>query len=46
MAPDGDDAKVWIGRFDSEFTKIEGWVQVTHDGPKCWQSHAWIAPKP
>jgi hypothetical protein len=46
MAPDGDDAKVWIGRFDSEFTKIEGWVQVTNDGPKCWQSHAWIAPKP
>lgn len=46
MAPDGDDAKVWIGRFDSQFTKIEGWVQVVSDGPKCWQSHAWIEPKP
>ena len=46
MGPDGDDAKVWMGRFDEGFTKIESWVQVVPEGPKCWQSHAWIEPKP
>lgn len=42
MGPDGDDARIWIGRFDKECTKIEEWVKVVDDGPKCWQSHAWI----
>jgi len=42
MGPDSDQARIWVGRFDEEFTKIEEWVQVVDDGSKCWQSHAWI----
>ena len=42
MGPDSDEARIWVGRFDEEFTKIEEWVRVVEDGPKCWQSHAWI----
>ena len=42
MGPDGDDARIWIGRFDQDFTRIEEWVRVVDEGPKCWQSHAWI----
>jgi Tol biopolymer transport system component len=43
MAPDGPDAKTWIGRFDKDFTKIENWVRVAPEkGPKCWLSQAWV----
>ena len=43
MAPDGPDAKTWIGRFDKGFTKIEQWVRVAPEkGPKCLQSQAWV----
>lgn len=42
MGPDGEDARIWVGRFDEGCTRIEEWVQVVGDGPKCWQSHAWI----
>ncbi len=42
MGPDSDQARIWVGRFDEKFTKIEEWVRVVDDGSKCWQSHAWI----
>lgn len=43
VAPAGGDAKIWMGRFDEAYTKIEAWVQVSEDGgPQCWQSQAWI----
>lgn len=45
MAPDSDHAMVWIGRFDEGYTKIEKWVRVSEtNAPKCWNSHAWVAP--
>ena len=44
MAPAGEDARIWMGRFDEKFTKVEAWVRVTADGPQCWQSQAWIEP--
>jgi hypothetical protein len=43
-APAGEDACIWVGRFDEKFTKVEAWVRVVSDGPKCMQSHAWIEP--
>ncbi len=42
MGPDSPEARIWVGRFDKEFTKIESWVQVNDEGSKCWKSHAWI----
>jgi hypothetical protein len=45
VAPAGADARIWIGRFDEKFTKIEAWVRVVADGPQCWKSHAWIEPE-
>lgn len=46
IAPAGNDAAIWMGRFDEKFTKVEAWVRVTAEkGPQCWQSHAWIEPK-
>lgn len=39
------DARIWIGRFDEKFTKVEQWVRiVTPDDAHCWQSHAWVEP--
>lgn len=47
IAPGGKEAAVWIGRFDEKFTKVEAWVRVSPEkGPQCWQSHAWVDPKP
>ncbi len=47
VAPAGADAQIWMGRFDENVTKIEKWVRVSAEkGPQCWQSHAWVAPKP
>lgn len=43
-APAGDDARIWVGRFDAKFTKVEAWVPVVADQTKCMQSHAWIEP--
>jgi len=46
VAPAGAQARIWMGRFDEEFTKIEKWVAVSQDGgPQAWQSQAWIEPK-
>ena len=45
MAPCNADARIWIGRFDEKFTKVEAWVQVTAEGPQCGKSHAWIDPQ-
>jgi hypothetical protein len=43
MAPDGPNAKIWIGRFNEDFTNIEHWVRVApEEGPKCMVSHAWV----
>jgi hypothetical protein len=43
VAPAGNKARIWIGRFDEAFTKIEAWVPVTkEDGPQCWLSQAWV----
>lgn len=45
VAPAGNEARIWLGRFDEGHTKIEGWVPVTAaGGPQCWQSHAWVEP--
>lgn len=45
IAPAGKDARIWMGRFDENFTKIEAWVPVSAEkGPQCWQSQAWIEP--
>jgi hypothetical protein len=46
MGPDSQEARIWLGRFDKDFTKIEAWVQVNHEGSKSWKSHAWIDSKP
>lgn len=43
VAPAGNDARIWLLRFDEGCTKIEGAVPVTNEGgPQCWQSQAWI----
>lgn len=44
VAPAGNDAAIWMGRFDAQYTKFEAWVRVTAPGPQCWQSHSWIEP--
>ncbi len=46
VAPAGNDARIWLGRFDAEFTKVEAWVRVAPEGPQCWKSHAWVEPAP
>jgi len=45
MAPDSPEARIWLGRFDAEFTEIDAWVQINHDGAKSWKSHAWVDDK-
>ncbi|MEI7902363.1 MAG: hypothetical protein WCK89_19100 [bacterium] len=46
VAPAGNDAQIWMGRFDANITKVESWVRVSAEkGPQCWMSHAWIEPK-
>jgi len=45
IAPAGNDAAIWLGRFDEKCTKVEAWVRVTAPGPQCWQSQAWIEPE-
>jgi hypothetical protein len=46
VAPAGNDAQIWMGRFDEAVTKVEAWVRVSPEkGPQCWQSHAWIEPE-
>ncbi len=45
-APAGSDARIWLGRFDVKFTKVEAWVRVAPEGPQCWKSHAWVEPEP
>jgi hypothetical protein len=46
IAPSGNEAAIWMGRFDEKFTKVEAWVRITQEkGPQCWQSHAWVEPK-
>jgi hypothetical protein len=43
VAPAGNQARIWIGRFDEAFTKIEAWVPVTKEGgAQCWLSQAWV----
>jgi hypothetical protein len=42
MGPDSDQAKIWMGRFNEDFTEVEQWVQINHDGPKSMQSHSWV----
>lgn len=42
VAPAGEDAGIWIGRYDENFTQVEKWVRVTEPGPQCWQSQAWV----
>ncbi len=43
MGPSGNDARIWVGRFDEDFNGIEEWVAVSEEGgPKCWQSHVWV----
>ncbi len=42
MGPDSNEARIWVGRFNEDFTEIEEWVQVVDEGAKCMQSHAWI----
>lgn len=44
VAPAGNDAAIWMGRFDEGCTKVEAWVRVTAPGPQCWQSQAWVEP--
>lgn len=45
MGPDSNEARIWVGRFDAEFTKVEKWVAVSEvGGPKCWQSQIWVEP--
>lgn len=46
MGPANDQARIWIGRFDENFTKVEAWVRVAPPGPKCMKSHAWIEAEP
>jgi hypothetical protein len=37
------DARIWVGKFDEKFTKIEKWVRIaTADDAHCWQSHSWV----
>jgi hypothetical protein len=45
MGPDSPESRIWIGRFDKDFTRIESWVQVNDEGSKCWKSHAWVDDK-
>ncbi len=43
VAPGNNDARIWMGRFDANYTKIEAWVLVSAEkGPQCWQSQAWV----
>jgi len=43
MGPDSNEARIWVGRFDEDYTKIEKWVAVSKEGgPKCWQSQVWV----
>lgn len=42
MGPDSNEARIWVGRFDKDFTKIEEWVKIVDEGAKCMQSHAWV----
>ena len=44
MAPCNADSRIWMGRFDAKFTKVEAWVQVEPNGPGCGKSHAWVEP--
>jgi hypothetical protein len=45
IAPAGKSAKLWMGRFNEDFTAIEQWAQVSApNGPQCWQSQAWVEP--
>lgn len=46
MAPAGKSAQIWMGQFNDQYTKIEKWVRVSpSQGPPCWMSHSWVAPK-
>jgi hypothetical protein len=45
VAPAGTDARIWMGRFDDKYTKVEVWVCVSPEGPQCWKSHAWVEQK-
>jgi hypothetical protein len=45
VAPAGNDAQIWMGRFDEKITVVEEWVKVSEPGPQCWQSQAWVEPK-
>jgi len=46
IAPAGNEAQIWMGRFDENVTKFEAWVRVSPEkGPQCWQSQAWVEPK-
>jgi hypothetical protein len=46
MGPDSNEARIWMGRFNEDFTEIETWVQVNDSGPKCMQSHSWVEQEP
>lgn len=46
MGPDSNQARIWVGRFNEQYTKIEKWVAVSEEGgPKCWQSQVWVEQK-
>jgi len=46
VAPAGNEAQIWMGRFDENVTKFETWVRVSPEkGLQCWQSQAWVEPK-
>jgi hypothetical protein len=46
MGPDSNEARIWMGRFNEDYTEVEAWVQVNSDGPKAWKSHAWVEQDP
>jgi WD40 repeat protein len=46
MGPASAKARIWVGRFDETFTKVEAWVRVAPPGAQCMKSHAWIEPDP
>jgi len=40
-----DDGCLWIGRFDTSFTKVEAWIRITSKRSEpCGWAHAWIQP--
>ena len=40
----GPDADIYIGKFDSAFTKVESWIRISYDPGQDTKAFAWIDP--